>query len=87
MAVHLLAGSQVEYRKATQRWWENIDDSISVDLSERPTYFVSSNTHSMVNMLSGFALRREEELVRFLREYADDESPAKPKGRKGKKRR
>jgi hypothetical protein len=76
MAVRLLAGSQVEYRKATQRWWENIDDSIPVDLSERPTYFVSSNTHSVVNMLSGFALRREDELVRFLREYADDELQA-----------
>jgi len=71
MAIRLLAGSQVEYRKATQRWWEHIDNSVSFDLNERPVYFVSSNTHSVVNMLSGFALRREEELVRFLQEYAD----------------
>jgi hypothetical protein len=60
IAVRLLAGSQVEYRKATQHWWENIDDSVSFDLGERPVYFISSNTHSVVNMLSGFALRREE---------------------------
>jgi len=71
MAIRLLAGSQVEYRKATQRWWENIDDHVPFDLGERPVYFISSNTHSAVNMLSGFALRREEELARFLREGSD----------------
>jgi hypothetical protein len=71
MAVRLLAGSQVEYRKATQRWWENIDDHVPFDLGERPVYFISSNTHSVVNMLSGFALRREEELARFLHEGGD----------------
>jgi hypothetical protein len=71
MAVQLLSGSQVEYRKATQDWWEHIDDSVAFDLSERPIYFISSNTHSVVNILSGFALRREEELVRFLHEGGD----------------
>ncbi|MDY7080501.1 MAG: hypothetical protein SXV54_26780 [Chloroflexota bacterium] len=71
MAIRLLAGSQVEYRKATQRWWEHIDDSSPFDISERPVYFISSNTHSVVNMLSGFALRREDELARFLREGGD----------------
>jgi hypothetical protein len=76
MAVRLLAGSQVEYRKATQHWWENIDDSIHIDLSERPIYFISSNTHSVINMLSGFALRREDELVQFLRECTDGELQA-----------
>jgi len=71
MTVRLLAGSLVEYRKATQSWWEHVDDNVSFDIGERPIYFISSNTHSVVNMLSGFALRREEELVRFLREGGD----------------
>ena len=71
MAVRLLAGSRVEYRKATQRWWENIDDNVSLDLGERPIYFISSNPHSVVNMLSGFALRREKELIHFLHEGGD----------------
>lgn len=71
LAVRLLAGSQVEYRKATQRWWENIADSLPFDVGERPVYFISSNTHSVVNMLSGFALRREEELSRFVHESSD----------------
>jgi hypothetical protein len=72
MAIRLLAGSQVEYRKATQRWWGNIAANLPFDLGERPVYFISSNTHSVVNVLSGFALRREEELARFVRESGDD---------------
>ena len=71
MAVRLLAGSQVEYRKATQRWWGNVAVNVPFDLGERPVYFISSNTHSLVNMLSGFALRREEKLSRYVRESGD----------------
>ena len=71
MAIRLLAGSQIEYRKATQRWWENIVAHVPFDLGERPIYFISSNTHSVVNILSGFALRREEELAQFLQESGD----------------
>ena len=71
MAIRLLAGSQVEYRKATQRWWENITANVPFDLGERPIYFISSNPHSVGNILSGFALRREEELARFVRECGD----------------
>ncbi|MDY6877494.1 MAG: hypothetical protein SWK90_15015 [Chloroflexota bacterium] len=66
LAVRLLAGSLVDYRKATQRWWGFINVASPVDLSERPVYFISSNVHSMVNVLSGIALRREDELLRFL---------------------
>ncbi len=72
-AVRLLAGSRVDYRKATRHWWGFIADASPVDLSERPVYFISSNVHSVVNMLSGFALRREKELTRHLREKGDHE--------------
>jgi len=71
MAVHLLAGSQVEYRKATQRWWENVAANVPFDLGKRPIYFISSNTHSVVNIFSGFALRREKELARFVHKHGD----------------
>jgi hypothetical protein len=72
LAVRLLAGSLVDYRKATRRWWGFIADSSPVDLSERPIYFISSNVHSAVNMLSGFALRREDDLLQFLETEGDD---------------
>ncbi len=71
-AVRLLAGSLVDYRKATQRWWGFITDASPLDLGDRPIYFISSNVHSAVNMLCGFALRREKLLLDFLKETNDD---------------
>ena len=67
-AVRLLAGSLIDYRKATRRWWSFVADGSSIDLSERPVYFISSNVHSVVNVLSGFALRREDALLDHLQE-------------------
>jgi hypothetical protein len=72
LAVRLLAGSLVDYRKATRRWWGFIADAAPMNLSERPIYFISSNVHSVVNMLSSFAVRREDELLRFLETRGDE---------------
>lgn len=71
MAVSLLAGSHIAYRRATQQWWNRVNEQVDFDLSERPTYFVSSNTHSLVNMLTGFALRQEARLLAHLESGAD----------------
>ena len=65
MRVQLLSGSLSEYRRARHSWWTNIE-SIAPELKERPVYFISSNTHSLVNALSGFAMLHQDELVRFL---------------------
>ncbi len=62
-ALQLLSGSYVAYRQATQRWWEHVSAQVPFDISNRPVYFVSSNTHSLVNMLTGFAQRHEHELL------------------------
>jgi hypothetical protein len=65
--VRLLAGSLNDYRRATQSWWDDVEAACP-QLSARPVYFVSSNTHSLVNLYSGFALRHEPELVAMLEE-------------------
>ncbi len=65
ISVRLLSGSLTEYRRATRAWWENVVRA-HPELLERPVYFVSSNTHSMANLLSGYALVKREELIRFL---------------------
>ncbi len=65
LRVRLLSGSLSEYRRARNAWWENIEQAFP-DIRERPVYFVSSNTHSMLNILSGFAMQRQEQLVQFL---------------------
>jgi hypothetical protein len=43
LKVQLLSGSLSEYRRARNAWWNNIEDTVP-ELSERPVYFVSSNT-------------------------------------------
>ena len=67
MRVRLLAGSLSEYWRATRSWWDTIEAACS-ELLDRPVYFVSSNNHSMANLLSGFALQHKEKLVNYLKE-------------------
>jgi hypothetical protein len=74
-AVRLLASSLTDYRRATLAWYEHVESASAahVDLRRRPVYFVSSNTHSLINLLSGFALRHRETLLDYVRqsEHAD----------------
>jgi hypothetical protein len=46
-------------------WMDNIMRSCP-DLATRPIYFVSSNTHSLANLVTGFALQVEDELVAYI---------------------
>ena len=63
--VQLLSGSLSEYWRATRIWWDNIEQTCP-NLLERPVYFISSNPHSVVNVLSGFALKIQNELINYL---------------------
>ncbi len=40
-------------------------------IEDRPVYFVSSNVHAIPNLLSGFALREEEEILDFVERAGD----------------
>jgi len=73
MSVQLLAGSHMEYRRATQKWWGRVNRHVPFDLSERPIYFVSSNTHSLVNMVTCFAQAHEARLMDYLASRVDPE--------------
>jgi hypothetical protein len=70
MAIRLLAGSLTDYRRATDGWWytirQEIDRVLHSDLFYRPVYFVSSNTHSLANLVSGYAQEIEAELAAYL---------------------
>lgn len=91
MALRLLSGSLVDYRKATQQWWNRIEREITpLDLIGRPVYFVSSNTHSFVNLLTRYSLDLENTLIKYihkrehadlLQEYQDIEARAVPSSR------
>ena len=65
MTVRLLAGSLNDYRRGIQQWFEHVEGAFP-EVRKRPVYFVSSNPHSLVNLLSGFALRHESDLIPVL---------------------
>jgi hypothetical protein len=70
--LRMLGGSHVGFVRATRKWWNPVGKLLDdMRLSRRPIYFVSSNTHSLANLLSGTAARREDELVRFATAGAD----------------
>jgi len=89
IAIRLLSGSLSEYWRATRAWWDNIERHFP-GMDNRPAYFISSNTHSIANLLSGFALRRQDELIDYLqrsenhdllaewREISTDGEPTRP---------
>lgn len=67
LRIMLLASSLTDYRRATQGWWHRIATEASrAFIADRSVYFVSSNTHSIVNLLGGYALAHEDKLVAFL---------------------
>lgn len=68
--IRLLSGSLSEYWRATRIWWDNIE-SKQPQLSDKPVYFVSSNPHSIANLLSGFALKNRDTLIDYINEKAD----------------
>ncbi|HYM51375.1 MAG TPA: hypothetical protein VET65_12505 [Candidatus Limnocylindrales bacterium] len=67
--VRMLGGTEVGYVKATRRWWQPIEAVLEREhVTDRPVYFVSSNTHSFVNLLSGSARRHQKEIIAFIEE-------------------
>ncbi|MGA2925939.1 MAG: hypothetical protein ABSG43_08080, partial [Solirubrobacteraceae bacterium] len=71
LRVRMLGGSNVGYARLTRRWWAPVQDHLAHEgLSDRPLYFVSSNSHSLVNIATGIARRRERELVAFVETLA-----------------
>jgi hypothetical protein len=75
IGIRLLAGSLADYRRGTATWWTEIQNALrdTVDLGERPVYFISSNPHSLPNLMTGYARRHEKDLIDFIasREHAD----------------
>jgi hypothetical protein len=64
LRIRMLGGTQVGYARVTRRWWQQVTGLMrSESLLDRPVYFVSSNSHSIANLLTGVAPRHEDELA------------------------
>ena len=67
LRVRMLGGSAVGYARMTRRWWRPVRATLQEhQLEERPIYFVSSNAHSIVNLLTGTAREREREITEWV---------------------
>ena len=74
LRVRMLGGSHTGYERLTRRWWTPVSAELAHEgLTERPLYFVSSNTHSLVNIVTGIAREREAELVSFVEQLPEDD--------------
>ncbi len=68
--IRLLAGSMADYGRAIRHWWRNVETTIPYsNFSECPIYFISSNTHTLANLLSGYALAQEAVLMGLIEEH------------------
>lgn len=67
LSVRLLVGSYSQYQRAAQRWWSGIEPQYLRPSHPRrpPVYFVSSNSHSVVNLLGGYARLHRDQLIQF----------------------
>jgi len=66
LAVRMIGGAWNDYERAVERWFEYVDELTPPDLSTRPVYFVSSNMHSLVNLLSGSAVARQADIIDYI---------------------
>lgn len=73
LSVRLLSGSFSQYQRAAQRWWGSIERKYLREAEPKrpPVYFVSSNTHALVNLIGGYARTHQKEII----EFADQHNP------------
>src|SRR5215217_8261660 len=73
LRIRMLGGSQVGYARMTRRWMAPIRAAMHEQgLADRPIYFVSSNTHSLVNLLTETARSGEAEIVAHIDAHGPD---------------
>jgi hypothetical protein len=74
LRIRMLGGSSVGYARMTRRWWSPVRAALAERaLEDRPMYFISSNPHSLVNLVSGTARRREDEVTAWVEEDGPDD--------------
>ncbi|MDP3277024.1 MAG: hypothetical protein Q8Q09_17665 [Deltaproteobacteria bacterium] len=69
LMIRSLSASYSGYQRAAHRWWSGLEPVyIQKSPPKRPpVYFVSSNTHSLLNLLGGYARDHRNEIIDYLR--------------------
>lgn len=70
LSLRLLAGTLLEYQRASQRWWRGIEaEYLSGASQARPVYFVSSNTHALCNLVGGYARTHRDQIIEYVTKH------------------
>ena len=78
LRMRMLGGTHTGYARLTRRWWAPVSAKLAgTGLTERPLYFVCSNTHSLVNIVTGIARELEPELIAFVEQLPTTTSCAR----------
>lgn len=67
--VKVLGSGLSDYRRSVQYWWGKVNEACGGVLSNRPLYFVSSNTHSILNLITGFTQEHSTRILDYIREH------------------
>jgi hypothetical protein len=68
LRIRVLGSGLSDYRRSVQMWWRQLEaECAGLRLDERPIYFVSSNVHSLINLVSGYAWEIQADLLEFVR--------------------
>ena len=69
-----LGMNYVGYARLTRDWWRPVSRALQrEDLHERPVYFVSSNTHALVNLVSGIARSHADGLLHEVERHGPED--------------
>ncbi len=65
--IKLLAGTWVNFSKTAQHWWRRVvnESQDQFNLADQPTIFVSSNNHSLINLIDNFCLKHKQEIFKI----------------------
>jgi hypothetical protein len=67
IVLRLIGASHLGFSRNATRWWQPIATAMEeLGARDAPVYFVSSNAHSLVNVLTGVARRIEDEIVDWI---------------------
>jgi uncharacterized protein DUF6909 len=73
LRIRMLGGSQAGYARMTRRWWRPVRVAMEEQgLGDRPIYFVSSNPHSMVNLVTPTARSGEADIIAFVEQHGPE---------------
>lgn len=74
ISLSMLPMIDADFGRVASEWWEYVLDIFGhLDLPNRPVYMVTSNNHSLVNLLTGFALDHRDAITGWIAEQGGEE--------------